>query len=166
MQISNSNEVLSVAEDTIFLDEMLLKAERINQNRFTIAHECAHQILARIEEKRVEFNSRRYFNSSKKYNCHELLKTEDWREWQANSLGAMLLMPKSTILSHLNTGRKISKPTSFGGYFNEPDYQKITELSKMLKVSKSAVIIRLKEIGCLKYKQETEFFDPLNIMVG
>jgi len=58
---------LSVPEDTILLDEHLMKAINLRRRRFTIAHECAHQVIARIEESRTGGSFRKGLISGKHY---------------------------------------------------------------------------------------------------
>ncbi|MDR1703817.1 MAG: ImmA/IrrE family metallo-endopeptidase [Clostridiales bacterium] len=157
---------LSVPKDTVFLDETLNKPNKAHSMRFTLAHECAHHILARIEEKRTGCSFRRRFDKGRQYTCRELRTAGDWCEWQANALAAVLLIPKSALSPYLTRWGRPFKLTSFGGYFNAPDYEIIKKLVERFNVSASVVKIRLKETGNLIFKLESEFCDPLDIIAG
>ena len=165
LSFHDGNELISTQGDTIFLDEKLQRSENIRQRRFTAAHECAHQILARIAERKTGYNFRRVFEPGKRYTCNEIKTASDWCEWQANVLGAALLMPTSKVAQYMTIGNKPCKLTLFGDRFNYTDYTKVKELSEMFVVSFSAMKIRLKELGFIEYKPQSEYAEPLDIFV-
>ncbi len=166
MPSCSGEQETSVKEDTIFLDEALFEAKNERLMRFTLAHECAHRIIARIEEKRTGISFRRRYNRETPYTCRELVTAEDWCEWQANALAAALLIPKSYLQPHLIRWGKPRKLTSYGGRFNTPDYAIVCELAKRFHVSETVVKIRLGETGHLIYKPQSELCDPLDIIAG
>jgi len=166
LTFSDSNELIFTPKDTIFLDEKLQSLKSIQCRRFTIAHECGHQIIARIAERKMGANFRRVFEPGKRYTCGEIKTAEDWCEWQANSLAAALLMPKIKIAQHLTYFRRPYKLTLFGSRFNSMDYRKLKELAEMFDVSPSAMRNRLVELGHIVNKPESEYVaDPLDIYV-
>jgi hypothetical protein len=158
--------VISVPEDTILLDDTLMGTEKRRRERFTIAHECGHQIIARIEERETGNSFRKEIVPGRTYSCREIKTVEDWSEWQANSLGAVLLMPRSRITTDLNMGYAPFKPTLYGNWFNTPDYMRIKSLSNKYGVSVTAMTARLRELGCVCRKPESEYVDPLVIEAG
>jgi Zn-dependent peptidase ImmA (M78 family) len=149
------NQYIIVPEDTILLDERLESKSELHRRRFTIAHECAHQILARMEE-----------DISRVYSFRDLQSAEDWSEWQANVLAAALLIPRQELMKELNTGRRPFKPTIYGKRFNAMDYGGVKSLARKFCVSLSAMIIRLKEIDAIIMKDASEYNDPLEILCG
>ena len=67
------------------------------RRRFTLAHECAHQILfqfASDDEKEMYTNA---YSARNSYLPYELKTREDWNEWQANVLGAAILLPQTEV---------------------------------------------------------------------
>jgi Predicted Zn peptidase len=152
LSFSDGSSFLSVPEDTILLDTQFTILRNQRRKRFTIAHECAHQILARIEE-----------NINNEISCRRLYTSEDWVEWQANSLGAVLLIPRLALFAELNRDIAPFKPTIYGDRLNTMDYKRVKRLSDKFGVSVSAMKIRLKELGCMIVKPEDEFIDPLDI---
>ena len=160
LSFSDGSSFLSVPEDTILLDTQFTILRNQRRKRFTIAHECAHQILARIEE---SINQDQYYNNSTHISCRRLYTSEDWIEWQANSLGAVLLIPRLALFAELNRDIEPFRPTIYGDILNTLDYKKVKYLSDKFGVSISAMKIRLKELGCMIVKLEEEFIDPLDI---
>ena len=49
--VHGRKQVLSLPADTVLLEEQLMwdKKQQLGRRRFTLAHECAHQILHRYE---------------------------------------------------------------------------------------------------------------------
>jgi hypothetical protein len=161
----NGGEVeVTVTNDTVFLDKSLCEVKNVHFMRFTLAHECAHHILARLEEKRTGINFRRRFDPRRQYTARELKTAVDWCEWQANAMAAALLIPKSYLTPYLTRWGKPCKPISYGGRFNTQDYAIVCELVKRFNVSDKVVKIRLGETGNLIYKPQSELCDPLDII--
>ena len=81
---------------------------------------------------------------------------EDWNEWQANVLGAAILMPYHEIDLAMQTfanGRCLRKR---GDWFDESDISVITMLCHFFGVSRTAVTIRLAELGYVKEQSSAE----------
>lgn len=72
------------------------------KRRFTLAHECAHQILFQLETDEQKEACRKLYAERRAYSLRDLKSNEDWNEWQANALGAAILMPQQEIDLHLN----------------------------------------------------------------
>ena len=166
LEFKAGNEIITVPEDTILLEERLQSFDNRRRERFTVAHECAHQVIARMDEKRTGTSYRKELISRGKYSCRQLKTAEDWSEWQANSLGAVLLMPRKRILADMDVGFKPFRPTLYGRQFNHLDYQRIKSMSDRYGVSGSAMILRIKELGLVISKPETDYYDPLFIGYG
>jgi len=166
LELGDGNVVVTVPEDTILLDESLEKPDSRRRGRFTVAHECAHQVIARIEEQQTGSSFRKALVSGRTYSCRELKTAEDWCEWQANSLGAVLLMPRNEIAADMDKGFKPFRPTLYGSHFNTPDYYRIRSLADRYGVSITAMILRLKELGYICRRPESEYSDPLDIIAG
>ena len=93
---------------------------------------------------------RRRYNDKKSYTAKELKSKEDWNEWQANVLGAAILMPRRdvSILAESMLGdRKII--VAFDRC-SEYDASIIRNLSEFFHASPVAVKIRLQRLGYLE----------------
>ncbi|MCL2409383.1 MAG: ImmA/IrrE family metallo-endopeptidase [Oscillospiraceae bacterium] len=151
---------VSVSEDSILIDDTLHRERR---GRFTIAHECAHQLLACSEERRTGTSFRKAFKPGKVYSPCELKSARDWSEWQANALGAALLMPKFELLQILHREFWMPKFTMYGTRFNSWDYEAVKDLADRFEVSITSMSLRLKGLGFIDLKPESEYRDPLDI---
>ena len=163
LPFAEGNIVLSLPENTILLEERLLKPQNRRRWRFTLAHECAHQILVRIEEKQTGNSFRKSFASGKIYPCRELKTAEDWCEWQANSLGAVLLMPRKELFELLKHESELFNIVKHGNYFDSQDYKKIKKLADIFCVSIKAMEIRIRELAPTTSKLQSEYADSLKV---
>lgn len=91
----------AIKENQVVLDTSFVQPEQIKRlcgkRRFTLAHECAHQILFQMESDEIKARWKNAYSTRRAYPLRELKTREDWNEWQANVLGAALLMPRREI---------------------------------------------------------------------
>lgn len=154
-----ANEVLL---DSSFMEPGQVRA-RCGKRRFTLAHECAHQILFQMESDEARQARRETYSPRTAYSLRDLKTREDWNEWQANALGAALLMPQREIdraMDYLARGRRL---INYGGWFNYGDRAVLSQLCQTLGVSKSAAVIRLRQMCHLEDRPYEEYADPLEV---
>jgi hypothetical protein len=158
-------ETIQVPGNTILIDESLRQPsiwgkgdKEINRRQFTIAHECAHHILFGMmsEDEQNEIINRR---SARAYSLRELKRDDEWLEWQANALGAALIMPSKHI--GLLMGER--RLTIYGKRFNKSDNLFIRWNSNKLKVSPTALSLRLKQLGYIAEMPKDAFYEPSDI---
>ena len=133
------------------------------KRRFTLAHECAHQILFQMETEEVRKVCQRKYSARTAYSLRELKTHEDWNEWQANVLGAAILMPQREIdlaVAYYARGRRL---VSYDGTFAYQDRVALDLICKQFGVSKTAAVIRLKQLGHLECCPYSEYSDPLEV---
>lgn len=97
------------------------------------------------------------------YSLRDLKTREDWNEWQANVLGAAILMPQKEIdnaMRQFACGRVLK---NYEGRFSYIDRLSLTLLCQSLGVSKSAAIIRLRQLGYIEDCPYAEYDDPLEV---
>ncbi len=134
------------------------------RRRFTLAHECAHQLLFQMlsDEEKAKFMN--MYSTRRAYSLRALKSKEDWNEWQANALGAAILMPAAEVMEtayHFTHGRKL---VSYDGKFNLPDDLAMEHICGTFAVSKSAMAIRLEQLGLCVRHPRSEFFDPTEVI--
>lgn len=154
-----ANEVLL---DSSFMEPGQVRA-RCGKRRFTLAHECAHQILFQMESDEARQARRETYSPRTAYSLRDLKTREDWNEWQANALGAALLMPQREIdraMYHLARGRKL---IDYEGWFGYMDLMVLKQLCQTLGVSRSAAVIRLRQLGYMEERPYAEYIDPLEV---
>lgn len=151
----------------VLLDESFIQPSQVRKlcgkRRFTLAHECAHQILFQMESNEVRNACRTKYSARTAYSLRDLKTREDWNEWQANVLGAAILMPQKEIdlaMWHFSGGKKL---TNFEGVFAYHDRTLLEAVCQLLGVSKTAAIIRLRQLGYIEDRPYTEYSDPLEV---
>lgn len=154
-------------ESQIVLDKSFIQPGQVKKlcgkRRFTLAHECAHQILFQLESDEMKAHWKAVYSTRRTYSLRDLKTKEDWNEWQANVLGAALLMPQREIDLAMKkfTGGRILQ--NYEGRFPYLDQQALEFICHSFGVSKAAAIIRLRELGHLKDHPYFEFYDPVKI---
>ena len=154
-------QVISLPANAVLLEERLLldKKQQLGRRRFTLAHECAHQILHRYENA----DNPTPEVQKRTYSLRDLKSQEDWNEWQANALGAALLMPKAVIAGCMRKyacGRKL---ICYEHAFSYHDYWVMKNICEILEVSRSALEMRLRQLGYLLDKPYTEYQGTLEV---
>lgn len=159
---------LALRQNQVLLDESFIQPGQVRalcgKRRFTLAHECAHQILYQMESDDVKQACRKKYAARTAYSLRDLKTREDWNEWQANVLGAALLMPQKEIdlaMWFFAGGRKLK---CYEGRFTYNDRLTLTRLCGQLGVSKSAAVIRLRQLGYLEDMAYSDYADPLEVL--
>ena len=146
---------------TVLIESCLNHSPKAKGRRnFTIAHECAHQILYRLYPKIYGPNQRvlcdyRRNNAPKR-------KIADWEEWQADTLAAELLMPTFLINAEIERVALTLPNGILYKSVSDPNYEKILEMARRIGVSWSAIRIRLQQMQVIKGKPI--HCHPLDIM--
>ncbi len=147
--------ILALKQNDVLLDRSFVDPRKIHalcgKRRFTLAHECAHQILYQMESDEQKLAHRRKYSARSSYSIRELKTREDWNEWQANVLGAAILMPRSEIerVMH-NFYLRGSKIKRYSGEYIDSDYFFLTLLCRIFGVSLPALEIRLHDLGYME----------------
>ena len=93
--------VIPLRKNQILMDASFIQPGQVyklcGKRRFTLAHECAHQILFQMESETVRSSCTQKYSARTAYSLRDLKTREDWNEWQANVLGAAILMPQKEI---------------------------------------------------------------------
>ena len=158
---------LALKRNQVILDESFILSGNVQRlcakRRFTLAHECAHQILFGMESDNDKRTHESKYAPRAAYSLRDLKTREDWNEWQANVLGAAILMPQKEIdiaMRQFARGRVLK---NYEGRFNYNDRLSLTLLCQSLGVSKSAAIIRLRQLGYIEDRPFAEYDDPLEV---
>lgn len=81
----------------------------------------------------------------------------DWEEWQTNVLTSFLLLPKELVYRHMaNVGLK-DGISVLNRIYARKDYERFSEAAKRLGVSKTALTIRLSQLGLVG---RNDLYDP------
>lgn len=170
--MEDGTEVLQIDADTVLLEKKFLQRyiplkeqqKYARQRRFTLAHECAHQILFRLESNEAQTTMRNQYSQRKVYDCYDLKAKEDWNEWQANTLGAALLMPASAIERYFERYQEGTPLFCYGGKYPRREQLALSHLAGFFGVSMTALEIRLKAMGYILALPRQHYYDPTYII--
>jgi Zn-dependent peptidase ImmA (M78 family) len=141
---------IQVKAGYIFIDNKVLDSDIEGRVRFTIIHECSHLIL------HPRFYYKRPGEENPKINC-TVYQIESWgrqtpmtddeiREWQANRLGAALIMPARAV--KMLMAKKLDLSVEETSSLNVSDVF-IQEMADFFVVSKSAMKNRLRDLNLI-----------------
>ena len=137
---------------TVLLDVSLQELSRDGTMRFTLLHECAHQVLHRAYYQRCldAIACRSVVINGEIRDPEKAWTDADWMEWQANYLASCLLMPLSAVRACIREnemdecyqyriGRGMIESTAFK--------MMAMELAPVFRVSEKAAGSRLRGLG-------------------
>lgn len=160
-------QTLPIRQNQVLLDTSFQVPGRKKQlhqkRRFTLAHECAHQLLFQMESDDVKQRHRGKYSPRTAYSLRALKTREDWNEWQANALGAAILMPQVEIELAMQLFPAKKFLINYEGCFTYPDRMILSHLCQWLDVSKAAMIIRLRQLGYMEDRPYSEYNDPTEV---
>lgn len=142
----------------IVLEKYLLRDSEHTKCRFTLAHEAAHHILEkqRLAECSAHFHSE--FDAERTYSKEDLSKMFASIEWQADTMGASLLMPRFLMQAGFEKNGRSKAFVTYGSVLFAPDDKKrIRGLANSLGVSFTSLVIRLKTLNMVEYRNMEEY---------
>ncbi len=149
------------SEDTVLMDgktiliESDLKENVLQRGRcnFTIAHEISHQILKMLYPSEYDANPKVAKIHYSKANSESRKPISDWYEWQANALASAILLPPDIIKRGMYIFQLGDKIKTLNKVFFSSEYNQFSDLALFLGVSKTALAIRMKQLGLLDNNQ-------------
>ena len=144
---------VSIKKGTVVVDNSVVSEQYPGRERFTVAHECSHQILHRYRYKNVTDPTSAVLVCSQRSieklsDCKER-DTTWWLEWEANRLAAELLMPMTVVKKLFYSQCSSSEPESGKVTLNAKVDAVIVEMAKIFQVSYTAMKVRLITLGYL-----------------
>ena len=160
LMVYRDGEILPVVfpADTVVLDRSLLAEKEQGRRRFTLAHEAAHYILSRIYAVPDAGRFHTEYDSGQVYTKEEMAQMFSNAEWQADTMGASLLMPRFLVegaLAKFNGSQciRIYGDTTF----SMQEKARIRKMADYLGVSYTALVIRLRELNMLENHDISEY---------
>ena len=158
IRIGQQPYAIQLKRNQVILDTCFHNCERnsglFRRRRFTLAHECAHQILfqfASDEEKEICTNA---YSARSSYLPYELKTREDWNEWQANVLGAAILLPQTEVDRAMYFLTENKPFSSSADSISCQDKATLSVFCGMFGVSMPTAIRRLVGLGYMKLRKE------------
>lgn len=139
---------INVNSGTVLIDNNLIETGPEGRIRFTLIHECAHWILHRKVYEKNPNNGQYSFKNpiyrNEKWSKNTKRTDEEKREWQANRLGAALIMPEPMIILYLCEKMNVNINELHNTYIT---YSLIKQASNCFGVSAEAMNHRLRDLN-------------------
>ncbi|MBQ7599381.1 MAG: ImmA/IrrE family metallo-endopeptidase [Clostridia bacterium] len=182
-KLSDSRDLCGITayEDTVFLTECGPRSELLElkkgdvvladylkdsryesrecRRRFTLAHECAHQIIYALGDAGNDYEKR-------SFRVTRVSSEKDPSEWRANTLGACLLLPRDQVEFAVwyFTGTK-NRIMSGIGKLKDEDRDLVNDIAKVFGVSRTCCFLRLRSLGFIEeIKKPWEMADEIEEM--
>ncbi|MFP3152928.1 ImmA/IrrE family metallo-endopeptidase [Lachnospiraceae bacterium ZAX-1] len=148
-------DIVMLPKKTLLIEQSLSENSRLRgRQRFSIAHECAHQLLFDIQKHKVQLCYRSYFNSENQHTLAQIKKLNAPDEYNANQLGAALLMPYGLMELVMYRFHPQGRLMLYGDYMTKTDKRMLCDIAAFLGVSKQALTIRLKELNMVDIRPQ------------
>ncbi len=161
------SRIIPLKRNQVLLDSSFIAPGNVKQlcgkRRFTLAHECAHQLLFHLESDETKDACRKLYAERRTYSLRDLKSNEDWNEWQANALGAAILMPQSEIDLAMLRFASMNPIRNYEGWLLERDRTIVKMMCETFGVSKAALLIRLRHLGHLEELPYSEYREPWEV---
>ncbi len=144
--------------NTIVLDKYLLNPDEENHRRFVLGHEAGHIIANRINPESPACFHHFIDRERTEYTISDLKDRYSIGEWQANTIAASLLMPRYVMrntLKKFNGGRRL--PIYGDNIFHPREKAILNKMANSLRVSHTALVIRLRELDMLSKHNVSEY---------
>ena len=165
--IGYEQQKMELPEGTVVIDNSLWGNEQKGRRRFTLAHECSHWICHRTyhspSNRVYEFRRNgpgsviacrsENIEGNRSPGSFRNFDESDWEEWQADSLGAAILMPRRTFVEAFYDAMRSEGMRQ--NYLIKDDDRRVEasvihQLMEVFDVSYRATEIRLKTLGLMR----------------
>ena len=156
-------DVVALDGRTALIDSSLLVEGQEGRLHFTMMHEVSHKI---IEDMYPDNLPIRYCEDPLLYRLSSVPHTGeiiDWGEWQANTLTSYLLLPRELIFKHMKRVGLDGGIRCLNRKFSLKEYAKFSDVAASLGVSKTALAIRLNQMGLVQVNNFSNPYDLVNV---
>ena len=144
---------------TILIESELMKeGANIGRRNYTVSHESCHHILKMLfpHDYGAQAKARSvhcYYRSSR--------GNTDWEEWQVETLAAMILLPPECVIRSMERFGLGTQMRLLNRVFASADYKKFEAMASFMGASKTALSIRMMQLGLLK---RNDLSDPYRLV--
>lgn len=168
LKVKRNGTVVSIVfpADWLVLDRYYQRAENSTARRFTVGHELAHKILAKVAPEHNRGNYQTIFDKERVYSFDELKAMMSMSESQANQISASLLLPLFLLR---NTLKRVLGSTRFPVYGNfqmlPADSLRLKNMADDLGVAMKTLVIRLRDCKMIEYRSMEDYVRQLRLGV-
>ncbi len=146
-------------KDTIVLDSFLLDPREITRHRFVLAHEISHVLLNRADPLHNAACFNRVYDTDRQYELAELRERMNLGECQANSMAAIILMPRYSLTDSVRRHIRRKTIPVYGDCIFLPKLKPVIQrMEEELGVSHTSLIIQLRKYNLLEQRDMSEYF--------
>lgn len=141
---------------TVLIDTRLLEDNQEHRYRYTVVHECGHDIFHSgyysYNPNQMSLFGNAPADNPPMVQCRSVCQSfgtkkswtdEEWMEWQSNFFASVILMPKEAV-------KKVAGKPIVEDKMSLAAYSMITKVARTFNVSPEAAKYRLEELGCLR----------------
>lgn len=145
--------------DYVVLEQFLQHPEERSRCRFVKAHEISHILLRRADPTQNAACFNRLYDTERTYSMAELRDRWNLGECQANTMAAMLLMPRAVLTASVRRHMHRKKIPVYGDCVFLPEMKPaMQQMADELGVSYSSMLIQLKKYELLEQRDMPEYF--------
>lgn len=134
---------------TVLVEERLNRLQQFQGRRnFTIAHEIAHQLLYRLFPDTYGIQRRTLCDYRRSHGPKKPIS--DWTEWQADALGAAILLPEDAVLEGMFFFGLGEHMKVLSRKYSPNNYESFCRMVDFLGVSQTALSYRMEQLGLLE----------------
>lgn len=139
---------------TILIEGDLVKeGANVGRRNYTVSHESCHHILKMLFPRDYGAQAR---SRSVHYCYRSNRRNGDWEEWQVETLAAIILLPPECVIRSMERFGLGTQMRLLNRVFAPADYGKFEEMASFMGVSKTALSIRMTQLGLLKRNDLTD----------
>lgn len=153
----NEADYIHADARTVLIDNRLLEENQEHRYRYTIGHECGHDVLHSgfysYNPNQVSFFDTAPADSPAMVQCRVMAQNNygarkywtdaEWMEWQSNFFSSVILMPAAAV-------RKVAGQPIVQEKFSIAALSMVSRVAKTFNVSPEAAKYRLEDLGCLR----------------
>lgn len=148
----------------IVLDRYYQRAENSTARRFTVGHELAHKILAKVAPEHNRGNYQMIFDKERIYTIDELHEMMSMSESQANQMSAALQLPIFLLKNTLKRVNGAIKFPIYGDFQMLPaDALNLKRMADDTGVAMKTLMIRLRDCKMIEHRSMVEFVRRLRL---
>ena len=140
-----------------------LRSKILSYYNSMVMHEGSHQIFKMLFPHDYGVTQKSAGVHYCKANSERNKPISDWEEWQANTLGAAILLPENLIKQGMYLFSLGEKIECLNKIYYPSVYKRFDALADFLGCSKKALAIRMKQLGLLKKEYLDNPFDLVTV---
>ena len=141
------------------MDSFLQQPPENCRRRFVLAHEIGHVLINRADPLHNPARFDRDYDRERDYNFQELRERLTLGECKANTMAALLLMPKPLVQGALHRHTRQNRIPVYGECVLHPSIKTaVNAMANELGVSFSALLIQLKKYNMVERYDIQEYF--------